>query len=122
MATRTGAQTKRDDGFVITTWEGLAGDGDDVGSAMCMGMCDSLCVQAVGTMGNDGSFTVQGSNDGGVSWGSLHDYNGDVIALTVAGQMEVIAERPLAIRAFQTEGEAAVTDVDIIVVGQRRSQ
>jgi hypothetical protein len=119
MATRNGNLTVDYDGSIIALWEGLAGDGDDVGSAIRMGPVLGLCVQFVGTNGNDGAFQLEGSNDG-LTWGILHDLAGNAISSKTATSGVIpVAERPLYYRPVQTEGEAAVTDVDCYLVGQR---
>lgn len=119
MATRNGLLTFTNDGYAIALWEGLAGDGDDVGTAIRMGPVVGMNVQFVGTNGNDGAFTLQGSNDG-VNWATLHDLGGNAISSkTPASGIIPVYERPLYIRPLQTEGEPAVTDVDCYVVGLR---
>jgi hypothetical protein len=118
MATRTGTIVKRDDGYVVLTWEGLAGDGDDVGSGMSMGAVQGATYQFVGDPGDDGAFQMEGSNNG-TDWFILTDEEGNAISSKTAPSGGSFLARPLMIRPAQTEGEAAVTDVDCIVVAQR---
>jgi hypothetical protein len=118
MANRAGAVVKRDDGYVVATWEGLAGDGDDVGLKQSLGAVTGCTYQFLGTNGDDGAFQLEGSNNG-TNWFILTDEAGDPISGKTAPSGGSFLARPIWIRPVQTEGEAMVTDVDCIVVGQR---
>ena len=118
MANVTPSVVKSNDGWWVATWESAAlNDADQAGLPVSPpALANGAVVQAIGAFGNDGSVTLQGSNDG-TNWATLLDIGANAITFTAAGikQLTVI---PRFIRVLQTEGEAAVTDVDIILAGQ----
>ena len=118
MATRTGVLTKDEGGKVTMTWEGLLRSSTDVGSGLNPGAVNGLTCQLIGTLGTGGAITMQGSNDGGTTWGTLQDPAGTAIVMDAIGEMFLIAGRPGLIRPNATAGDGS-TDLDVIVVGQR---
>lgn len=73
-------------------------------------------VQVTGTFGG-GTLTMQGSNDGGTTWASLTDPQGNAIAFTAAGK-EQITELSEVIRPSLSGGNGT-TDLDVSVVMRR---
>ena len=118
MANRAGTLTVRNDGFVVAQWAAMTGDGDDVGLPVSLGPVAGATYQFIGTNGDDGAFSLQGSNDG-TNWFVLTDEEGNAISSKTSPSGGSFRARPIYIRPLQTEGEAAVTSVTCIVVGQR---
>lgn len=117
MANRTPTLAKTPDGWLTVTWEGFAGDGDDVGLPVSLGAIkNGFCAQATGTWGDDGQVAIQGSNDG-TNFSTLTDVAGNSAAFTSNGLAQ-IAVVPKFVRVLQVEGEAAVTDVDVTITAQ----
>ncbi len=118
MATRSGVLTKGEGGIVSATWEGLLQSGPDDGNGLHFGNVDGLTVQLLGTLGTGGAVTMQGSNDGGTTWGTLTDKGGVAIVMDAIGEMFEISNRPGLIRPLVTGGDGS-TDLDVAVVGMR---
>lgn len=78
-------------------WEGLVSASSDTGAPAAVGTATDLCVQCLGTFGASGTVTMQGSNDGGTTWATLHDHIGDDAVFAAAGIIQ-IAETPGLIR------------------------
>lgn len=71
-------------------------------------------VQVLGDFGSSGALTVQGSNDGGTTWATLNDPQGDPIVLTSAGIVEV-QELAEMIRPAITAGTGVDLDCYILI-------
>lgn len=96
MATVNPTQVDQDK-HVVISWTGA---GSDVGAAVQVPQFGELTIQAVG---NGTSVTLQGSNDGGTTWGAL----GAGVTATVAGNaITRVAEHPALIRPSFTGGTA----------------
>jgi hypothetical protein len=69
------------------------------------------CVQVLGTFGG-GTITMQGSNDGGTTWHSLHMVDGTTACAFTSAGMNAILEVPAQIRPILTGGDGT-TDLDV---------
>lgn len=76
-------------------------------------------VQVVGTFGG-GTLTMQGSNDGGTTWASLTDPQGNAVAFTAVG-IEQITELTALIRPSLSGGDGT-TDLDVYVLLRRPTE
>ena len=74
-------------------------------------------VQVLGTFGAAGSINIEGSNDGGTTWGILNDSRGkgNPLTFTAAAPPAVINENPELIRANVTAGDGT-TALTVIIV------
>jgi len=99
---------------VKITWETLTTT-NRTGEAVQAGRWADKTVQAVGTFGASAAVTMQGSNDGGDTWGTLHDPQGSAVTINSSGVLVVIAESPELIRPSLANGDGS-TDVDVIIV------
>lgn len=122
MANRTPTVTRLQNGDLMALWEGLAGDGDDVGLPVEVPPgTRSICAHVFGTFGNDGSFSIQGSNTGVAAQfitmkTKEMDADSAVAATVTAAALLELLELPRYVRILQNEGEAAVTDVDVSMI------
>jgi hypothetical protein len=75
-------------------------------------------VQVFGTFGAGGSVTVEGSLDGGTTWATLADVQGNALTFTAA-RLEKIQETTARLRARVTAGDGttSLTVVFVLVSG-----
>lgn len=126
MATRAVTVVKTQQGDWLATWAAMTDDGDDAGGSFELpGGCRSVTVQFAGTFGNDGQFSVQGSNDG-TNWVTLRSKSqvasagvNNAATITAAAIIEIL-ELPRFIRGFQVEGEPSVTTVVMTALARGR--
>lgn len=97
---------------VRAAWDTITNANSD-GEKIAIADYSDKTVQVFGTFGG-ATLTIQGSNDGGTTWATLHDAQGTDLAFTAAG-MELIAENPLLIRPLLSGG--AGSDVDVFISG-----
>ncbi len=117
MATRNAKiDGPTNDGVFVASWTGLLNG--DTGVGIGMGKFPDKTVQAVGPFGTAGAVTIEGSNDGGTTWGVLHDPQGVDISIGDT-QPIVIAESPLLMRPDVTAGDGA-TNIKVYIVGVAR--
>lgn len=74
-------------------------------------------VQVTGTFGDDGEITIEGSNHGGV-YATLNDPQGNALVITTA-KIEQVLEQALLLRPRGTNGQVAVTDLDVTIIARR---
>ncbi len=89
----------------------------DTGAPFDLARWPDKSVQVVGVFGVGGEVTMEGSFDGGTTWGSLHNVQGAVLAIGVGATENdplVIAESPPLMRPNVTGGDGS-TDVDVYV-------
>lgn len=101
-------------GVIKTTW---VLTGTDTGNAETAPQYPVKTVQVVGTFGG-GTVVIQGSNDGGVTWTTLTDPQGNALSLTAAA-IEKVQENPLQYRPVAT---VSVTSVTVIIVAESGSR
>lgn len=65
-------------------------------------------VQVLGTFGAGGSVTVEGSLDGGTTWATLNDVQGNALTFTSA-RIEKIQETVAQVRARVTAGDGTTS-------------
>lgn len=80
-----------------------------------------VSIQAVGTFGSGGSVAMEGSNDGGTTWGALNDPFGTTIALTASGALSQVNEIAELLRPHVTAGDGT-TDIDVYVFARRPTE
>lgn len=93
-------------------WNLSAAGADDVGQAFEGAWLNDKNVQLIGTLG---TFLLQGSNDGGTTWATLHNPAGTAINETGGARVEQVLENTLLIRP---NASGAATDVTVILVGR----
>ena len=104
MATRVATLTISDDGMVTVKWTGLLNT--DVGAGVAIGRFADKTTQMVGAFGATGDNQMEGSLDGGTTWGRLHDPQGVLMTQTDSANF-VIAESPLLIRPNIAVGDGS---------------
>ena len=103
---------------IIVKWEGFAASAD-VGTAVEYENLSDRTVQIFGTFTGSLEMTIEGSLDGGTTWFSLTDPQGNAIVKTAAAG-EAISEAVPLIRPRATAGSGgADVDVYIYMKGRR---
>ncbi len=92
-------------------WQGLTDDSNDVGAAADLKNHADRSIQLIGTLGVAGACTIEGSNDGGTTWATLNDPQGDAMVLTALGIYQ-IQEYSKEVRPRITAGDSN-TDLDV---------
>ena len=105
-----------DSDIVTVTWTGLL-NGDDGLPAAFPQYADARSIQVLGTPGTGFSLNIEGSNDGGTTWGILSNQAGTALTLTAVG-IKVVAENTLLIRPKVTAGDGT-TNITVIAVLRR---
>jgi hypothetical protein len=92
----------------LATWTGLAnGDtGAPLPDAM-LGFADR-CVQVSGTFGTGGNCRIEGSNDGGTTYATLHDPGANALNIATAGLSQVL-EMARTMRPNITAGDGTTS-------------
>ena len=124
MATVNYTITKTSNPLVwIVSWEGLAGATADVGQAFDVSTVPGAggadrSVQFLGTFGTS-TLLIEGSNDGGTTWATLADPQGNALSKTAAG-IEAVLEYTRAIRpSVAGGGSGSGLKVYLVVRGSR---
>jgi len=65
-------------------------------------------VQVTGTFGAAGSVSIQGSNDGGTTFATMNDANGNALTFT-SGAIKQITENPEQIQPIVTAGDGTTS-------------
>jgi hypothetical protein len=100
----------------VASWTALL-NGDD-GEALKMPGANDRSVQVVGTFGSGGTLVIEGSNDGGATWGTLNDPQGNALSFT-SSKVEAIQELTASIRPRVTAGDGTTSlAVHVLVRGQ----
>jgi hypothetical protein len=95
-----------------TLWETMTGSGDTANPESAAKLPDKT-IQVFGTF-ESATITIQGSNDGGTTYVTLNDPQGNALTFT-ANKTETILENPELIRPTAS-GATGGTDVDIILI------
>ena len=121
MATITPTVTKLggDDSTVKVKFEELTQTNAD-GSPIAWVQWADRSVQVLGTFGTGGTLTIEGSNDGGTTWATLTDPQGNSLAIQAA-KIESITEICELVRPRVTAGDGT-TDLDVYFVLRRPQQ
>lgn len=115
MAVRSPVFTPYEDiNLYKVTWSGLLQSSSDTGGGVGLPNYMDRTVQLKGTLGTGGAITMEGSNDGGTTWGALTDPQGNSLVLDAVGELEAIAELPEMIRPRVSAGDGS-TDLTVIV-------
>lgn len=96
-------------------WVGLTTD--DIGAGFANSDYRDRTVQVFGDFGTNATCTIEGSNDAGTTWATLHDQSGNELAFTAAG-MKYVIELPALIRPKVTSGTSPAIDVWIHARGR----
>jgi hypothetical protein len=99
-------------------WEGFAASAD-VGTAVELSSYPDRSVQVLGDFGTGGEITIQGSNDGGTTWATLTDPQGNALVFTSA-RIEAVTELVQQVRPNATAGSGADIDVYMMFGGATR--
>lgn len=95
------------------TWATMGGA--DVGLGAAFGQFPDRTLVVEGTFGG-ATCTIQGSNDGGTTWFTLHDYLGNALTYTANG-IALIAENPGLMRPSNASGTGS--SISVYLVGSR---
>jgi len=115
MATITPTPATLGDYGIKMTWETMANG--DVGSPFDMLNYADRSVQVLGTFGAGGNLRWQGSNDGGTTWATLTDPQGDALDFTAA-KIEQVMELAQLARPNVTAGDGT-TSLTVVLVARR---
>jgi hypothetical protein len=96
--------------YLRVKWEGFAASGD-VGGSVAMPVFPDRTVQALGTFAGGLEITIEGSLDGGTTWFTLTDPQGNSLVKTSAAG-EAVTELVPLIRPRATAGSGG-GDVDV---------
>jgi hypothetical protein len=96
--------------FLKVKWETVTAT-DNVGAAVEMGAFRDRSVQVIGDFGTGGTLVIEGSNDGGTTYATLTDPQGNALSFTAAG-LEAITEMVGHIRPRLSAGSGTV-DLDV---------
>jgi hypothetical protein len=110
--TRMAAADQR---YARVRWEGFAASAD-VGTEVDLSNYGDRSVQVLGNFGTGGEITIEGSNDGGTTWATLTDPQGNALVFTAA-KIEAITELVHKIRPRQSAGSGADIDVYMFFAG-----
>lgn len=110
MANRVASKVLGADGVMRVQWAGITES--DTGLPVILSDYPDRTVQVVGDFTSSGAITIEGSNDGGTTYATLHDFAGTALVLT-DGSIKLIAENPDYIRPRATAGTAVAMDVYI---------
>lgn len=113
MATITAVTTGIPDQTWQVKWAAMGNA--DTGSSVAFGQYPDRTIGIVGTFGG-ATVTIQGSMDGGTTWATLHDFQGNSATFTAAA-LFLIAENPTLIRPITSGGSG--TAVDVYCLGSR---
>ncbi len=124
MAVRDATVVMDDDGVTKVTWANLLDN--DTGSPVNLGRyADKTVGVIVNVAGTGDAVTMEGSQDGGTTWGELHDPQGGLLSAVLVGStisdLEVISESPLSIRPSVPAGDS-LTDLTVIVTMPTRGK
>lgn len=111
MATVVPAASSLAKGVYRTTWTALTGT--DTGQAEAAPQYPFKTVQVFGTFGG-GTVVIEGSNDGGTTYTTLTDPQGNALSFTAAG-VEKVQENTQLIRPRATVG---VTTITVVLVSE----
>jgi hypothetical protein len=111
MATVVPAASSIAKGAYKTTWTALTGT--DTGQAEAAPQYPTKTVQVFGTFGG-GTVLIEGSNDGGTTWVTLTDPQGNALSFTAAGA-EKVQEITQLIRPRASVG---VTTITVVLLSQ----
>jgi hypothetical protein len=119
MATITPTQIPNEDIRVFTVkWVGFAASGD-VGTAVTLPTFPDRTMQVLGSFTGSLEITLQGSLDGGTTWFTLTDPQGNAIVKTAAAG-EAVTELVPLIRPRATAGSGGgAADVYLFLGGNR---
>jgi hypothetical protein len=120
MAERSAVKTPYDDiNLFKVTWSGLLNT--DTGEGIALQTYMDRTVQLKGTTGTGGAVTMEGSNDGGTTWGALTDPQGNSLVLDAVGEIEAISELPEMIRPRVSAGDGSTNlTVTVFMRGNRQ--
>ncbi|WP_085025351.1 hypothetical protein [Ensifer aridi] len=101
---------------ILVTWTGLLNG--DTGAPFAIADWPDKTVQLTGTIGTGGSVRMEGSNDGGTNWATLHQPDNTDLTFTALG-MEFVVENPLLIRPNVIAGDGS-TNFAVRLVGAKK--
>lgn len=122
MATITPTITYPDDddrSCVQMIFTPMTFSGSDVSAAIKAPQFADRSVQVYGTFGAAGNLRVEGSNDGGTTWATLADPQGNALDITAA-KIEQLLELTAQIRFRVTAGDGT-TSLTVAFFGRRQT-
>lgn len=114
MATVKATTVKLLKNVVRVVWANITNT-DNVGSGEGLAQYPDKSVQVFGTFGG-ATLAIEGSNDGGTTWGAVHDGQGNAVSFTAAG-IEAIAENVDQVRPSLTGGAGTTVQVYLVARG-----
>lgn len=115
MATIAQSVTIPERGVVKAKWETLTTTNAD-GAPFTTSRYSDKSVQVLGTFGAGGTLLIEGSNDGGTTWATLNDANGNALSFGAA-KIEQILENVEKIRPRVSAGDGT-TDLDVYIIAK----
>jgi hypothetical protein len=115
MATRVGKIVTGNDRTVAVVWTGLTNATSDKGAGVSMAQAAFKSAQITGTFGAGGSVTLEGSMDGGLTWGALKNLSDADLTITDS-KVYNIPSVALLIRPNVTAGDGT-TSLTVTVAG-----
>lgn len=114
MATTVAKIASDNNRIVTVTWAALTEA--DTGAAVAVAHLRDKCIQVTGTFGG-GTFILEGSNDGGVTYAPITDLAtvGTAISFTVTG-VKSLRENMGLIRPRATAGASASVTISLVGV------
>jgi hypothetical protein len=94
-------------GSQVVHWDTLTTT-NTVGAGVAFTEFADRAVQVIGTFGG-GTITMQGSNDGGTTWSSLHMVDGSTACAFTSAGINAILEVPALIRPALTGGDGTTS-------------
>lgn len=90
---------------VLVTWTGLLTG--DTGAPVCLADFPDKSIQVAGAAGTGGTIVMQGSNDGGTTYSTLHDQSDNALSGLVVADTALIAEHLMLVRPSVAGGDGA---------------
>ena len=124
MAVINGTLTFDNDGVARAEWKNLRNG--DTGSLIRMARFSDKTVQViVEAAGTGDAITMEGSPDGGTTFGELHNPQGGLLSADLTGATishpEVISESPESIRPNVSGGDGT-TDLTVVITAPTRGK
>ena len=100
-------------GLVLFTWAAM--DSDDDGTPVGLDPAYDYFVQLTGTLGTGGVLSMEGSFDGGTTYGILRDLGGNAVTLNAIGLIKHIYTYAPKIKPLCTAGDGSTSLVPILI-------
>jgi hypothetical protein len=109
--------SSQDGSVQVYTWTPLTTTNADGGPLRFPSAADRS-VHVSGTFSAAATVVIEGSNNGGTSWVTLNDAQGNALSLTAEGLKQIV-ELPLAVRPRISAGGDGSTSITVTIVARR---